>query len=97
MAVSCCLLVIVLFQVGFLCRPFEFNWNKNIPGHCADTNPAYEAVGVINLITDLTIVILPMPALWGLQIPAGRKVALTFMFGVGALVNPHLSPSIPWI
>nr|ANM86380.1 hypothetical protein [Cladonia uncialis subsp. uncialis]AUW31253.1 hypothetical protein [Cladonia uncialis subsp. uncialis] len=86
MGLSMVLLVAVLLEVGLLCRPFEYNWNKYIPGTCEDSTQAYEAVGILNLITDLTIVILPMPVLWKLQLPVAKKVALTFMFGVGVLI-----------
>ena len=87
MGLSAVLLVSVLLEVGLLCRPFEYNWNKYIPGTCGDTTQAYEAVGILNLMTDLTIVILPMPVLWKLQLPVAKKVALTFMFGVGVLYD----------
>ena len=86
MGLSAALLVAVLLEVGLLCRPFEYNWNKYIPGICGDTTQAYEAVGILNLITDLTIIILPMPVLWKLQLPVAKKVALT-MFGVGVLYD----------
>lgn len=93
MGLSMVLLVAVPLEVGLLCRPFEYNWNKYIPGTCGDTTQAYEAVGILNLMTDLKIVILPMPVLWKLQLPVAKKVALTFMLGVGVLCDcPFLTP-----
>ena len=87
MGLSAALLVAVLLEVGLLCRPFEYNWNKYIPGTCGNTTQAYEAVGILNLFADLTIIILPMPVLWRLQLPVAKKVALTFVFGVGILYD----------
>ena len=45
MGLSAALLVAVLLEIGLLCRPFEYNWNKYIPGTCGNTTQAYEAVG----------------------------------------------------
>lgn len=48
------------------------------------------AGGILNLILDVTVILLPMPMLWGLQIKRGKKWALTGVFGLGALyVRPH--------
>lgn len=83
MAISLSYAVSVLFQNIFLCRPIARNWDKTITGSCGNTTQAYEAFGIINLIIDLAIVILPMPLLWGLQLPIAKRVALTAIFGVG--------------
>ena len=83
MAMSVSYAVSVLLQNIFLCRPIAKNWDKTISGSCGNTIQAYEAFGIINLLIDLAIVILPMPLLWGLQLPIAKKVALTAIFGVG--------------
>lgn len=59
-------------------------------GHCGDQIALYMTGGIFNLILDVTVVVLPMPMLWGLQMPRGKKVALTGVFGLGAgYVQPH--------
>lgn len=39
----------------------------------------------INLILDITVVVLPTPVLWGLQMAMSKKLVLSGMFGLGAL------------
>ena len=76
----------VILEAFLLCQPLAFNWDKTIPGgFCADQHAAYISAGIINLIIDVSIIVLPMPMLWGLQMAMMRKVALTAIFSLGAL------------
>lgn len=68
-----------------VCRPIAYNWNHMIEGRCYNQPEALEAVGIVNLLTDLLIFILPMPMLWGLQLPLGKKIGLTITFGIGLM------------
>lgn len=81
-----------ILEIFPLCQPFAYNWDKTIPGgHCVNGAKAFYAVVSTNLITDLLIVILPMPMTWRLQLPTTRKLALTSIFGIGLLYVPiHL-------
>ena len=40
---------------------------------------------IFNLLLDVVVVILPLPTLWRLQIPFGKKVMLSGMFCLGIL------------
>lgn len=86
MALSISYDIAVFFEAVLLCRPLAYTWNKSVPnGNCGNTTLAYEAVGILNLLTDLAIIILPMPLLWSLNLPAAKKLALTAIFGVGIM------------
>jgi hypothetical protein len=80
--------IIILLMYGIIspavsCRPFEYNWNKKIPGHCFDILASYRWVSFPNIVTDLVMMGLCIPAIYRLQVPIGTKVslALTFMLG----------------
>lgn len=50
------------------CQPIAFNWNRSIPGgYCGDEKALDLFIGVFNLLMDVTVVVLPLPVLWGLQ------------------------------
>lgn len=66
-----------------ICRPFAYNWNQSIHGTCGDQKSLDLFIGVFNLLIDITTVALPLPVLWGLQMPTGRKVALSALFSMG--------------
>lgn len=40
---------------------------------------------VTSLLLDITVVVLPMPLLWGLQMAVSKKVVLSGMFGLGTV------------
>ncbi len=73
-----------------ICHPFAFNWNKvTVKGSCGNLSAYYLSTGIVNLLIDVTIVALPLPLLWGLQMRMSRKIALTAIFSLGALwVSP---------
>lgn len=67
-----------------ICRPFAFNWDQSLHGTCGDQKSLDLFIGVFNLLMDIVTVALPMPVLWGLQMPIGRKVAISGLFSLGA-------------
>lgn len=73
--------------VAFLiCRPLAFNWDQTIPGgHCGNEMAAYIAAHTINFVLDVSLAILPMPVLWGLQMSTRKKVEISIMFSLGTL------------
>ncbi|KAI9760262.1 MAG: hypothetical protein M4579_001776 [Chaenotheca gracillima] len=81
----CVMWAVMTILIGFLiCTPLSYNWNLNTPyGHCGDQNAAYVAIGVVDIVTDMMILALPIPMLWKLQIPVANKIALSSVFGLG--------------
>jgi hypothetical protein len=70
----------------FICRPFAFNWDPTIPGgKCGNQNAGYASVGVVDIVTDLVIMILPIPMVLNLHLPTANKIGLCSIFGFGLL------------
>lgn len=69
-----------------ICRPFAFNWDKTITGgSCGDQVTSFTVTGIINLITDVMVLLLPMQPLYQLQMAMYKKVTLVSIFGLGIL------------
>lgn len=85
MAASVGYLIMVILEAFLVCKPFAYSWNKLREGHCNNQLMVYVSSGIVNLVIDVAIVILPMPMLWGLQLGVPKKIALTFIFGLGAV------------
>lgn len=49
------------------------------------TTIGFYVVSAPDIITNLVILILPIPYLWGLQMQTRRKVAITIIFLLGSL------------
>lgn len=75
------------FTLGglFACQPVQFFWNRLLSGHCMNLNTFYRVNTPINIIVDVAILIIPMPALWKLQAPKKKKIGLTVVFMMGGL------------
>ncbi|KAK4247262.1 hypothetical protein C7999DRAFT_14669 [Corynascus novoguineensis] len=71
--------------MGFLmCRPFAFNWDQTIPdGRCGNQVLSYQITGALNLVTDVIVLSLPMPYLYGLNLALYKKLVLMVTFAVG--------------
>ncbi|TEY33691.1 hypothetical protein BOTCAL_0668g00020 [Botryotinia calthae] len=80
-------IISVIAEAFFMCHPIAYNWNKAIPnGHCDDQGAAYLGAGVINLLIDVSVVVLPMPLLWALQMDWKKKIGVAAMFSLGFLL-----------
>lgn len=75
----------IMFSLIFPCKPIASNWDTTISGECINKTGIYIATAVINIATDLALLILPIPILARLQIPGLEKAALIAMFGVGSM------------
>ncbi|KAL8735269.1 MAG: hypothetical protein Q9181_002881 [Wetmoreana brouardii] len=70
----------------FLCRPISYNWDGSIDGHCGDVSANCLAAEGINTLTDILILILPMPTIWRLHVPLHSKFILSLIFGLGFFI-----------
>ncbi|MCJ1250588.1 hypothetical protein MMC30_007816 [Trapelia coarctata] len=67
------------------CFPIAYAWDKSLKGQCFNQTAFYSASNVPNTVTDLAMLLLPMPTIWGLQISKFRKLGLTMIFVTGSI------------
>ena len=78
---------IILWSIGvyldiFLeCRPLDTLWL----GDCAPSFATSVSTSVLNIVSDVALLILPQPLLWRLQMPIRKKLALSSVFCLGIL------------
>ena len=76
------MMLVVIFQ----CNPVQFFWNREIPGgHCINANDFYFAMAVVSTVVLVTVLFLPVPIIWTLQISYTRRLGLAFVFTIGVL------------
>ncbi|KAM0798209.1 hypothetical protein BDR22DRAFT_399277 [Usnea florida] len=83
MGLATCLWALVILSAFFMCRPLAYNWDQSIKGVCGDSRASLLAQAVMNLCIDISVVIIPIPVLWGLQMQLAKKLGIYFMFSVG--------------
>jgi hypothetical protein len=81
----------MFFSTLFQCLPIEKNWVELMPGHCLPQKVLPYCSGVINVASDLYVLILPMPCTWGLNLRLSRKLRATAIFSLGILYGPSTS------
>ncbi|RYP00106.1 hypothetical protein DL763_001035 [Monosporascus cannonballus] len=72
-----------------LCQPVSHLWNPVPGGRCWPMVYQEYASLSLNLALDTVIVAMPMPVLWGLQMPFGKKVVVSIMFSIGMIRNQN--------
>lgn len=77
--------VCITFLFIFICVPVEKLWYPDLPGHCIDQVGTWIANAASTLISDVVILLLPVPQVWRLQLRLAEKIALTLAFSLGFL------------
>ncbi|KAH6865399.1 hypothetical protein BKA58DRAFT_430950 [Alternaria rosae] len=90
MAWVAALSIVTFFVLLFVCTPPSLFWDPAgqalHPEKCLkqDTQQVFFNInGIMNIIQDFAIYILPMHIVWKLQMPRGQKIALCALLGVG--------------
>ncbi|KNG80939.1 PTH11-like integral membrane protein [Aspergillus nomiae NRRL 13137] len=68
------------------CVPVAKFWDRTIAGSCLSFEAVWFFNASMNIVTDLTLLIMPMPLLSQLQLPRLQKFALMGVFAIGGLV-----------
>lgn len=77
---------IILFVAAISkCKPVSFIWNQHQHGSCLNMTSLLLSGAAINILTDVSILILPMPTVWHLQIAKLQKFAVSGVFLLGGL------------
>jgi hypothetical protein len=66
-----------------ICRPLNGLWDKSIKADCMPTEPQIYVNAGGNIITDIAIFLLPMPAIKGLNLRRPQKILLLGVFSLG--------------
>lgn len=76
----------------FACKPMAKIWDLSIKGgSCVNRNGLSIAGSSLNILTDILMIILPIPMIWGLQLPIGQRISVIAMFCIGGLLVDLLS------
>lgn len=78
----------LVFIIAILtqCQPLRYYWDRSIPGgHCVSYQDGYLTSSIVNMIMDIMVIVLPVRVIWRLQMTRRRKIAISLVFGLGAL------------
>lgn len=83
-------LLVVGYLFAAVCEIFAFNpieaqWKPWIPHTTINTKAYWIALGTTNTIIEVTILCMPQPIVWKLQMSFQRKMLLSMLFLLGGL------------
>ncbi|KAF4983938.1 hypothetical protein FZEAL_763 [Fusarium zealandicum] len=73
------------FAVIFGCRPFRKHWDVRVTqGTCVNRPAVYICTAALGIVSDLILLVMPIPMIVRLQMPPRQKVGLILLFGIGS-------------
>lgn len=69
----------------FVCTPVNKFWQPQVDGHCINTFASWFSNAILNVVTDLVIIITPMPVIRSLKLPKKQKYLLMGVFAFGVV------------
>ncbi|KAK1828638.1 hypothetical protein QBC39DRAFT_223658, partial [Podospora conica] len=67
----------------FICTPVHGFWDSTANAKCIPNIPQWYINAAGNIITDVAVFTLPLPAIWKLQLVKGQKMILLGIFSLG--------------
>lgn len=77
----------IWFSVLFACKPIAATWDVRLSAEatCVNTPAIYIIQAALGCITDLMLLLLPIPTVIGLHLSIRHKVGLVGMFAIGSV------------
>lgn len=69
----------------FICWPIQGFWDKSIDAKCIPNQPQWYINAAGNIVTDVMVFLLPIPAIRSLRLPRTQKFILGGIFSLGFL------------
>jgi hypothetical protein len=79
----------------FMCHPIAGFWDSSIKATCIPNTTQWYTNAAGNIITDVVVFALPLPAIWSLQLARPSKYILLGIFSLGFLYAPLFHVSYP--
>ncbi|KAJ6787530.1 hypothetical protein PWT90_02785 [Aphanocladium album] len=85
------LLFIAYFPIQMVkilvCNPIKAYWDTSVKGTCRNQTQLFYADISLAMITDLFILILPIPLTWNLEAPRSMKIKVMLLLGAGGIAT----------
>lgn len=74
----------------FQCNPIYRAWDFGVEGTCIDLMTFWMVNGAYSIVSDIIVLVLPLPMIYALQLPRKTKICLMVVFGLGILWVFHI-------
>ncbi|KAI2778414.1 hypothetical protein F4815DRAFT_477634 [Daldinia loculata] len=66
-----------------ICQPVYLNWDPTVRKTCGNQTVGFTSVAIVDIVSDLMLIVLPLKPLVALRINTLHKAALLLIFGAG--------------
>ncbi|KAK3337576.1 hypothetical protein B0T19DRAFT_455435 [Cercophora scortea] len=73
----------IFFATVFNCTPRAHAWDPSVPGTCSKTGVLPWFSGASSSLTDIIVLLIPVPILWRMNMAFNKKVRVMAVFGIG--------------
>lgn len=89
----------VFLSIMLECRPLSLFWHIDHlnPPACQKGTANLLTMAVMNIVTDVLLIVFPIPLLWRMKLSLVKKVQLAIVFSVGIFVIAVTSARLPLI
>lgn len=79
--------LIVWITMANCCQPVSLFWNRFLgaEGDCIDINTFFLALGIINMLVDIIVLLIPIPQIIALNMNPRKKLGVCGIFLLGSL------------
>lgn len=86
--------LIIWITMANCCKPLSYYWMQftGVQGKCIDVNKFFLALGIINMLADVVVLILPIPQILKLQMSGRKKAAVCGIMLLGSLYDRSFAP-----
>ncbi|KAI4095109.1 MAG: hypothetical protein LQ344_001760 [Seirophora lacunosa] len=74
-----------IFASLLSCQPLATRWDPALGGECINVTYYWRYISLANIVSDLAMLILPLPVVWKLHVSLPQKLSLTVLFLTGSL------------
>ncbi|KAL4897019.1 pth11-like integral membrane protein [Aspergillus ambiguus] len=80
--------IIIWVTMANCCKPVHYYWTQfsGAMGTCIDINTFFLALGIINMLNDFVVLLIPFPRIIKLQMNKRKKIAICGILAVGCFV-----------
>ena len=79
--------IVNIFTTIFQCKPISGAWNFDIAPKCISVMKVYYFSTAFSILTDVLLVVVPLPLFWKLKLPVREKWIITVLFGLGLFAS----------
>lgn len=70
-----------------ICRPIRAVWDPSVPGKCFNNRPIFVADTTLSAVTDLAVLLMPIPMIVELQMRWQKKIQVYLLLSAGGVAT----------